>query len=403
MTQKVDESKKETSAPCSTEHEVNVPMKPTWKRVLKFVLSFVLVFAVITTSYFGYMEFEYYRIEDNVTEEVKGSAQHTEPLKLGQAYTTATYNIGFGAYTPDYTFFLDTGVMNDGTETVGTLSKAVSKRSVVNCTKGDIDLMKNGIRVGDTEARQPDFMLLQEVDVAATRSHWVNQVEMFKEAFGGYDSVFSTNFHSPYLIVPLNDPHGSVHAGLLTLSNHKITSAVRRSYPIDQSWPDKYADLDRCFLITRMPVENGKEFVLVNSHMSAYDANGSSRARQIALLNEFLTDEYSKGNYVVVGGDWNQALCGSVELYESQQKRPEWVTVINEDDVPAGFSVVCPDNLNDVATCRGADIPYEKGVTYRVTIDGFIISDNIDARAMTLDNEFKYSDHNPQFAEFILK
>ncbi len=401
MTQKVDESKVETSAPCQ-EHEVNVPKKPVWKRVLKVVIACVLVFAAVTASYFGYMELEYYRIEDNVVEEIQGVAEHQNPLKLGKAYTTATYNIGFGAYTPDYTFFLDTGVMNDGTPTVGELSKAVSKQSVIKCTEGDIALLKEGIKVGDTQAKQPDFMLLQEVDKAATRSHWVNQVQMITEAFKGYQSAFSTNFHSPYLIVPLNDPHGSVHAGLLTLSDHTMTSALRRSYPIDQSWPDKYADLDRCFLITRMPVENGKEFVLVNSHMSAYDANGSSRARQIQLLNEFLSDEYSKGNYVIVGGDWNQALCGSVELYESQQQRPEWVTVINEGDLPTGYSVVRPDNLEEVATCRGADIPYEKGVTYRVTIDGFIISDNIKARAMTIENNFEFSDHNPQFAEIVL-
>ncbi len=402
MSQKVDESNVETSAHC-TGHEVDVPKKPIWKRVVNFVLGFVLVFAAIIASYFGYMEYEYYRIEDNVVEEIVGVADHTEPLKLGEAYTTATYNIGFGAYTPEYTFFLDTGIMNDGTETVGTLSKAVSKKSVVNCTKGDIELLKKGIAVGNTPAKQPDFMLLQEVDVQATRSHWVNQVDMITDAFKGYQSVFSTNFHSPYLMMPLNDPHGSVHAGLLTLSDHTITSALRRSYPIDQTWPTKYADLDRCFLITRMAVENGKEFVLVNSHMSAYDANGGSRAQQIALLKEFLSDEYSKGNYVIVGGDWNQALCGSVELYPSQQKRPEWVTVLNDDDLPEGFSVVCPDNLNEVATCRGADIPYEKGVTYRVTIDGFIISDNIDARAMTIENDFTFSDHNPQIAEIILK
>ena len=400
MTQKVDESKVETSVP-KIEVEVSAK-KPLWKRVLQVVITCVLIFAAVVAGYFGYMELEYYRIEDNVVEEIQGVAEHQNPLKLGKSYTTATYNIGFGAYTPDYTFFLDTGVMNDGTPTTGVLSKAVSKESVIKCTEGDIALLKEGIQIGDSKPKQPDFMLLQEVDQAATRSHWVNQVQMITEAFKGYQSVFSTNFHSPYLMFPLNDPHGSVHAGLLTLSDHTITSALRRSYPIDQSWPDKYADLDRCFLVTRMPVENGKEFVLVNSHMSAYDAEGGSRARQIALLKEFLSDEYSKGNYVIVGGDWNQALCGSVELYPSQQQRPEWVTVINDNDLPSGYGVVCPDNLEEVATCRGADIPYEKGVTYRVTIDGFIISDNIDARAMTIENNFEFSDHNPQFVEIVL-
>ncbi len=402
MTHKVDEFEKETSAP-RDEREKNVPKKSGWKHVLKITVAFVLVFvAVSVASYFGYLEYQYFRIEDNVSQPINGTAEYKSPLKLGKPYTTVTYNIGFGAYTPDYTFFMDTGVMNDGTPTVGSLSKAVSKESVINCTEGDIDLLKRGVDIGNIKAHQPDFMLLQEVDTAATRSHWVNQEKMITDAFKDYQSVFASNFHAPYLAYPITDPHGFVQAGLLTLSDHTISSASRRSYPIDLSWPNKYFDLDRCFLITRMAVENGKDFVLVNSHMSAYDADGGSRAKQIQLLKEFLKEEYSKGNYIVVGGDWNQALCGSVDLYPSQQKRPEWVTILTDEDLPAGFSVVCPDNLKDVATCRGADIPYEKGVTYRVTIDGFVISDNINAQAVTLENNFKYSDHNPQFVEITL-
>lgn len=43
-------------------------------------------------------------------------------------------------------------------------------------------------------------------------------------------------------------------AGLDTLSRYKVTSAERRSYPVDDSFIVKFTDLDRCFAVLRLPV-----------------------------------------------------------------------------------------------------------------------------------------------------
>lgn len=112
--------------------------------------------------------------------------------------------------------------------------------------------------------------------------------------------------------------------------------------------------------------------------------------------------EAAKGNYVVAGGDWNHALCDSAELYTSQQLVPDWISTFDESELPEGFRVVMPDNLLDVATCRGSDLPYEEGVSYRVTCDGFIVSDNVEAVATTIDTGFVTSDHNPVLLKFKL-
>ena len=56
------------------------------------------------------------------------------------------------------------------------------------------------------------------------------------------------------------------------------------------------------------------------------------------------------------------------------------------------------------ATCRGADIPYEKGVNYVTVIDGFIVSDNVEVISnATVDTQYAYSDHNPVKLCFKLK
>ena len=368
---------------------------------MRIVLSLLLILILAIGGYVIYMQACYYRIPDNETIEVVPgtSAEYKQPLQLDTNYRAASYNIGFGAYTSDYTFFMDTGVMANGTKTKGVQSRAASEESVNTCITGDINLMQQA---------SPDFMLFQEVDINSTRSYHINQAEMIEKAFPWHEALFASNFHTPYLmypfsISPLVLPHGSVDGGLLTLSDYQSNASVRRSYPVSDAIPEKFVDLDRCFALTRIPVEGNHELVLINNHMSAYDKGGEFRARQIQMLFDVLKEERAKGNYVIVGGDFNHALCGSETMYKSAQLQPEWVSVLKDSEIPEGFRVVAPDNLQNVASCRGVDIPYEKDYTYTVTVDGFIASDNVEASAEIIDNGFKYSDHNPVLLNFALK
>lgn len=369
-------------------------MNPTklFKAIGILIITLVILAILAVGGYALYLETHYYRIADNQQETIAGN--QSSILQAGKTYRASTYNVGFGAYTPDYTFFMDEGIMADGKKTIGSESRAESKQSVINCTNGDISLIKS---------LNVDFALFQEVDENSTRSFYVNQRQAFEQAFENYGSIFSKNFHAPFLMYPPTNPHGSVQSGILTLSKYAVTNAERRSYPIDESFPTKYFDLDRCFDIMRIPVNNGRELVLINSHMSAYDKGGLVRKEQLALLRNCLAEECSKGNYVVCGGDWNHALGGSEKLYPSKQLVPPWVSVLNDSDLPAGFRYVKANNFAEVPTCRGVDIPYEKGVTYTCTIDGFFVSDNVAAEATHIDNEFRYSDHNPVMLTFSLQ
>ena len=362
------------------------------RRVLVVFGIALATLVIVVGGYVAYLSITYSRIPDGESVEVANNVDGTT-VAVGKDYTVLTYNIGFGAYTPDYTFFMDEGIMKDGTKTVGKHSVASSKESVLACTDGAIDVIVQA---------DPDFVLAQEVDVDSTRSYGVNQREAICSAFGDKGVAFATNFHSAFLAYPFSEPHGIVNAGLLSLSGTHVDSAVRRTYPIDEKFPTKFFDLDRCFLVERLPVDNGKELVLVNSHMSAYDEGGVIRAAQMKLLMGVLEQEYAQGDYVIAGGDWNHALCGSELLYRSMQDTPPWLATFDESFLPRGFSVVRPTNLAEVATCRGADIAYEPGVSYQVTIDGFIVSDNVKASATNIDTGYAYSDHNPVELTFSL-
>ncbi|HBO48545.1 MAG TPA: endonuclease [Clostridiales bacterium] len=364
--------------------------KSFWKILLK-VIAIILAFLILVVgTYFAYVCIQYNRIEDNQKIDVVGNKESV--VRLDTEYSITTYNIGFGAYSQDFSFFMDSGETLDGQKLQGTGSVAKSKDTVIFNTNGAIDTIKSV---------NPDFAFFQEVDVKADRSHKVNQYQEIQKNFEDYSSSISINFHSAYLFYPLTSPHGKTDAGITTLSKYNITSATRRSLPVDESFPTKFFDLDRCFQVTRLPIqESSKELVLINIHLSAYDEGGKVRARQLEMLNGVLNEEKQLGNYVIVGGDFNHDIAGSIGTWETNRKQPEWVFVLNSDNLADGFRFVSSKNA---PTCRSTDTAYIKGESYTVVLDGFICSDNItDINISNIDTDFMYSDHNPAKMTFKL-
>lgn len=391
----------------------------TMKKPLKIALisfcSFLGVILLVVGSYVGYVAISYNRIEDNqeldILHQAKETTIHIEDEKV---YTITSYNIGFGAYSQDYTFFLDEGMELDGTKTVGYYSKARSKEEVLFNTNGAIATIV---------AAKPDFAFFQEVDTCSTRSYKVNQNQMIQEKFNTYDLTHAVNFHSAYLAYPFYDMHGKSNAGITTISKFFIQSAVRKSFTVSTSF-SKFFDLDRCFSVQLIQTSNDKFLHLINVHMSAYDEGGKIRKKQREELNTYLKEAMEKEDYVIVGGDFNHDLLTNnpnfsydgmnqiaFSTYIGQQK-PEWLQYFYSTEdlnpLPNGYRVVACDNA---PTCRDSDVIWEKGHTYVSTIDGFIVSNNIQVLSqetiVTKDGKlhvdhFAYSDHDPVMMKFKL-
>lgn len=357
--------------------------------IISIVLASIIGALVLTVlGYLIYLCCQYYRIADNLELEITNN--QSQVLSLDGTYSITTYNIGFGAYSQDFDFFMDSGEMLDGTKTSGSGSRAKDKATVLTNTNGAIDTIMS---------LETDFAFFQEVDTNSHRSYFVNQYEMLQESFEGYSSTFASNFHSGYLFYPFTNPIGTVNSGIATFSKYEISSSVRRSFPVDEGFFTRFFDLDRCFEINRLPIQNSTaELVLINLHMSAYDEGGKIRALQLAMLFEIMEEEYAKGNYVIAGGDWNHDIADSLNLFDTQQKIPDWVAQITQEDLPDNFKFASAINA---PTCRSTDMPYEKGVNYSVVIDGFIVSANVDVVSVTnIDTDFMYSDHNPVYMQF---
>lgn len=354
-----------------------------WKIPL-IVISLLLI---VVIAYVVYVFVDYNRIEDNVAVEPQGTAELSS-VKTGTEYTALTYNVGFGAYTPDFTFFMDGGKS----------SWAESKESVIACIDGAAGI------IGEHKA---DFALIQEVDFDSTRSYHVDERAQLIGKFPDHSSALAVNYHSPFLFYPFTQPHGTSNSGLLTLSTVNIDSAIRRSLPISTGFK-KFLDLDRCYLITRVPVENGKELVFLNLHTSAYGTDGDLQTQQMTMIFDDMKAEYAKGNYVIAGGDWNHDFTGDskFKLNNATPKDLEslsWCAEFPAELIPEGFSRVTDYKSGLRPSTRNTDVPYIPE-SFVVTLDGFIVSDNVQPDYVdVVDTGFLYSDHNPVELRFKLK
>lgn len=351
------------------------------KKIIKALCIVLSVIVLAVLSYLLYVILSYHRVEDNVTLGVEGNAAGVAPVDT--ELTLLTYNIGFGAYSADYSFFMDGGEH----------SRALSKDAVLNNTNGVLDVITY---------EKADLVLLQEVDIDGTRSYHVNQKKFITGKFENFDSVFAENYDSPYFLYPFHEPIGANKSGLLTLSRFNIESSIRRSLPVENSI-SKYFDLDRAYSVSIIKTENGRNLVLYNVHLSAYTSDGTIAEDQLKILSEDMLGQYEKGNYIIAAGDFNKDMLGdSSKYFERSEGQYNWAAPFNNDLLPQGITSYSGSN---VPTCRNAEAPYKgDGTDFVISVDGILISDNVEVLSCeTVDTSFAYSDHNPVNLKFILK
>jgi hypothetical protein len=285
----------------------------------------------------------------------------------------------------------DFGFFMDGGES----ARARSEEEVIRNVNGAIE--------ASYEA-DAEINFFQEVDVTGHRSCFVDQRAMIFEAFRDRSLVYAQNYDSPYLFYPFHAPIGSAASGIITVTEFGITDALRRSLPIDTSVM-KIIDLDRCYSVSRVPVDNGRELILYNVHLSAYTADESIVRGQMEMLAEDMAAEYAAGNYVVCGGDFNCDLPGdSMEIFGVYGDFG-WAKPFDTSILPDGLTLVAPlDRAAPVPSARNADGEYVEGTSFVITLDGFIVSDNVEVVASdVIDTGFEHSDHNPVYLDFVLR
>ena len=352
------------------------------KTIGKVLLVILIVLVVLIAGLLIWLTIVEYDPEDQeavAIEQLDGAAKET--LSSGDSLKVLAWNIGYGALGDNADFFMDGGKM------------------VYTADEARVTQNLNAV-VSEVREEDPDIVLFQEIDFNSDRSYHINEMTYFNNL--GYNNfAFANNFKVAYSPVPV-PPMGKIDSGIATYSRYQTLSASRIQLPCPFSWPIRIINLKRCLLITRIPVEGGKELVIVNLHLEAYD-DGEGKAAQAQMLMDILNEESAKGNYVIAGGDFNQCFSNienDLPVFPDQWQpaymdigpfEKDWKFLMSEE-TPSCRSLYMPLAGNDPDSLQ-----------YYI-IDGFIVSSNIRVDSYEIkDLGFANSDHNPQVLNITLE
>ena len=340
--------------------------------LIKVLLVLLLVVLVGAAGLIGYLSITEYRPEDVEPVEVTAAARK-DVVRTGEMLTVVTFNTGYGALGRDEDFFMDGGKK----------VRPDSKEEVTDNISGILSALTQ---------RNADIYLLQEVDRDSARSFYMDEASYYQHGLS-LNMAFAHNYKCDFVPFPW-PPIGKVSSGLATYTTLDVTEATRESLPVPFTWPVRVANLKRCLLIERVPVaDTGKELVLINLHLEAYD-DGEGKAAQTKQLMDIIGAEYRNGNYVIAGGDFNQTFEG-VSAYPVLNDAYWQPGKLFNADLPSGVRYVYDETS---PTCRLLNQPYtgDREHSQFYVIDGFLVSDNLKVNHIeTIDLNFKNSDHNP--------
>ncbi len=342
--------------------------------IFRIVLLIICIIALAIVGLLAYVTASDYNPAD--VEKIKPQGTASQTIKEGGQLTVLTWNIGYAALGDNADFFMDGGEM----------VKSASKERVGK----NLDSIAEGIQMFD-----PDAVLLQEVDVDASRSYGIDEMEFFRNELKGYESSFAYNHKAPFVPYPL-PPLGKIFAGLGTFTKAGSSNVERIQLPVPFKWPASTVNLKRCLMITRIPIKGSdKELVLCNLHLEAYDS-GAGKIAQAKMLTKVMEKEAEKGNYVIAGGDFNQIFSTADQEAYPLQEGTWHPGIIDVTAFKGNWDFLMDE---ETPSCRSLHMPYadaDRDNFQYYLIDGFIISGNIGIDEFkTVDFDFENSDHNP--------
>lgn len=349
--------------------------------IIKGILIFASMLIGIFVLFIIYLMITDYAPKDKLTLELLDNP--VAQIKTGDELKILSWNIGYAGLDQSQDFFMDGG----------SKSKPDTTEVVKHNLEGIVDVIKS---------QESDVIMLQEVDLKSARTYYIDELKYLTTHLGDYGNAFAYNYKVKFVPVPL-PPLGKIEAGQTTFFNTQSLKGQRLALPGQYAFPKSLVMLDRCALVNYQRIEDSDQLlVLINAHFSAYD-DGSIRSQQMAYIKAFIKEEYEKGNYVILGGDFNQTFDFIDDSRFPLFQEGKFYTPykISSDWVMEGWKWGVGTNA---PTYRLLNAPYEEGVTQVGIIDGFLVSPNVEVtRVEVIDRAFLYSDHNPVLMTIKLK
>ncbi len=321
-----------------------------------------------------------YKPQDVMTIDINQGATSGK-VPVDKELSIASYNIGYGGTDRKQDFYLCGG---KGTSLV---EKSTVEKNIKNILEQINNIDSN-------------ILLLQEVDSDSKRSGYMDQTHRIRNVIEEMDSVSAYTHKSGFVPVPLKEPMGKIESSIMTFSKFNIEKSKRYKLPDNIKWPMKAFKHDRAMLESVLVTENDKKLVILNIHLSAFDEKGEMRRAQLEFISEHIESHLNKGDYIIIGGDFNLILNDENITFNSKEKKPKRFEYFPSEVLLQGTKLIFDDSS---PTARSLSRPYDEN-SFKAVVDGFIISNNIDViQVKNLEYEFKYSDHNPVVMKFKLK
>jgi endonuclease/exonuclease/phosphatase family metal-dependent hydrolase len=222
--------------------------------------------------------------DDIETIEVTCEAR-AERLTRGKVLKVLVWNVQYSG-SRNYHFFYDGG-------------------QDVHVTRGHVvetmDAIADVVRELD-----PDLILWQELDRGSARTSRIDQhAELLRRV--PYPCHTTTPYHRVgYVPTPSQQHLGKVDMHLAVWSKYEISSARRIQLALldEPAWR-QWFNLRRALLDVRLPLDDGGELRVMNTHLSAFSNRDGTLRKQIAKLHAEATESETAGVPWVLGGDFN--------------------------------------------------------------------------------------------------
>lgn len=293
---------------------------------------------------------------------------------VGRELTVSTWNLGYAGLGADSDFVADRG------KHLFPPSRAATRRNL------------DGILAMASELKS-DIAFYQEVSDASPLSFWAPLDRRLRHLHSDKLYLFQRDIATRLLVWPLRICHGLVMATSirpqavetipLPLEPAPTMGLIRRQYALQ---------------LARLSGSGGQAgWSVINLHLSAFD-EGNLRQDQLRAAINLAAAEYAMGRHVVMGGDWNLALVAR-ELSSAEEAHALfWLRPFPREILPEGWRIATPA---ESPTVRTNHQPYVAGVNPTATIDGFLVSPNVEIVSVAARNTgFLMSDHQPVLARF---
>ncbi len=295
-----------------------------------------------------------------------------------------TWNIGYGGLGAESDFSADGG------------------KHYLPPSREIVDKNLAGI-VAELKTATADMIILQETARPGAMTRGADILGAVGAALAGRDNAFSADLTMRVLPPMLRFRHG-------LFSSANVAGIERETIPLPLE-PQHILGLARRLYhmhVTRIPFSisdsggvSGGEWTIVNVHLSAFDEGADVRLAQLRAVVDYAEQEYSAGNHVIIGGDWNYEFHRPDWPATTEEQYLFWLHPFPFEELPRGWRAGYD---RKVPTVRTNERPYRRGENFTTVIDGFVVSPNVEIDSVeTTDLDFQITDHQPVTARFTAK